>query len=178
MEAKEILKAVIEQRPKDGWIIYPYYIGRAVVNLVVGLILFLVLLGLTAVLIWEFFSTGSFTSVAPDYKIAAIILGIFSFFLLWHLIRHVIRMAHAKSSFLIMADESLVVSLNGKIEEYPYDKIANIRFTYVPGQYSLYLWYQEYIDFTDARGNQQVRIGEHNSFPAMREVFSILKSKI
>ncbi len=169
MHAEDVVKAVLEDRPKEGWFVYRYKIGWGVLGLVFRLF-YLVLFG---GVVWVF-------SLSDPIVIWLILVSALpAFIALLFVVGQILTLLYAGKSMVILTHDEIVKSFRGKIAAYKYAEISNLRITRTYGTTSsLSLMPQHFVEFTDKKTGQIVEIAKNRQFGLAQDIFSVLESKL
>lgn len=152
MQSQETIKAVLENRPKEGWYVYRYKIGWGILGL-----------------FFRLFYVGLFGGMVEYMAISALPALI----ALLMTLSQIYTLLYAKTNMVILTDDKAVKSWRGKIQEYPYSQIANLKMTRIFGGGLLP---RQYIEFND-KGGSVVELARGRQFGLAQNIFSVLQSK-
>lgn len=179
MKGAEIIQAVIEDRPQNGWAIFRHSKWHWFLGIIFRFLYFLIPLGVAIIFFWEFFQTGDLNTVSQDDQIMGGFMLFVALMFGFSFMKHLLSVFHIKTNMIILTNDRLVKSWKGKIVEYPYNKITKVDFYNLPGHNQGYhLLYKSYIEFTDTRDNLIVSIGRDDYFENINDISTILRSKL
>lgn len=80
---------------------------------------------------------------------------------------------------VVLTHDAVIKSFRGKIAQYPYGEISNLKITRTYGTTSsLALMPQHYVEFTDKKTGQIVEIAKNRQFGLAQNIFNVLESKL
>lgn len=174
MSGRDTIQAVLTGRPQTGWAIYkmsPIWAG----------LMFVVKLAYTggfAFGSWILVRDGSWHQ---DQLLlgGSILLGVCALVALLYFIKQLWAILFFKRSLIVLTDKALVKSWCGRIEEYPYDTIHDLRLVRIQGRSRPYTVFPEhYMEFTDQRTGKVVEIARNRAFGRADRIYQVLSAKL
>ncbi len=174
MEPTSVLDTVLRGEAKPGWAIFNFAKGDALKGIFFRMILLLIFGG----------ATTTFVYTAPTYGttnyLFAGIFGVIDFYLFISIVGIIRNLYNAKRNMIIFTDKEVVKSLNGKVEDYPYDIIKSPRITnpMAANMPAMTRRPAQYVDFTDSRTGRMVELTNNRQFGPPEPIFNFLNSKL
>lgn len=173
-QTKDVISAVIENRPENGWIIIKYNILWAVLGLI-GKIFYIILFGSMSyvLLFWESNNKDNL------YYIMGSIFAFISMIVVFSLIKQIKNIFYWNTNMIVLTNNSIVKSIYGKIEEYPYSCIKELKIVRIAGNNMVYIVFpRSYIEFIDGRTNAAIDFTSSYVFGNVNKIYNLLLAKI
>lgn len=177
MDSHAIVEQVKSGQPKAGWAIFPTTKGTTARILFRQIFYLLIFGGLTTIFYFEFLTTGDLSQVSSNDKLIGLLPAIFALGFLYSTLKAIFSAFH--KNFAVITDQAFITHWNGKTNTYPFDKISDLRFTNIAGRNRpLPLFGFQYFTFRDLQTNRIVDIGRDQYYQNLRDLFSLLSTKI
>lgn len=179
MNAEEVIRAVVEQRPKSGWAVFPVTKRKAFIGILLRLFYVFLFIIFAAALFSDWYLKGSIANVPMEYRFGGLVLLAAALFALVSLIKYLFILPNLGTTMIVLTDEEIVYSIRGKVMSYPYNKIGNLVLAQMSGYGSTnYVMPRSMVRFTDLRDNTEVELDRQNIFGQSQEIHSFIQSKI
>ncbi len=166
LTAHDIVNQVTTSGPGKGWIVFKFNAVSTLLVVVSKIVLIaLCSFALNAIV---------FEAAAQSNQNVMLPIGIFGFVIIFaavSLIFDLIRLLYARSSMLVLTDSSLVISLSGKINQYPFSQVKKLMITQLPYK-SFTVPYR--IEFVDSATNKFVTVAQKRYFGPEPAIFNAL----
>lgn len=162
------------QLEKD-WIVFHYRPGRE------ALFLFFKLLyllgfggGAFVLLVW-----GYLPSRSNEFLYSGLLLGFCALFALGFFLRGATRLIYTKKNVIVITSSGIIKSLSGKVNEYLYTDIQNLRLVRTQGRSAgTSTMPQYYIEFTYAPTRKIIELARNSMFGRADDIYTVLQTKI
>lgn len=177
MDSTQVISLIESGQAQPGWSLH---YTKPITNLRVNFKYFFYLFifaGLTAAFYLELLTTGDLSLVPTDDRYYGLLTAIFALYFLSKTLQSIYTFFH--KNFAVATDKALITKWNGRVTEYPYKDIAELRLTYIAGRNKpIPLFGYQYFSFKDKRSGHQIEIGQRQYFHNQQELFTNLSSKI
>ncbi|MBP9717962.1 hypothetical protein KBD59_01575 [Candidatus Gracilibacteria bacterium] len=171
MQPEQVIQSVLDGHPQNGWRIFRFNITNAVLRIVYNL----AMVGVLAGGAWVMITTKAPNGEDQSQLGMGLFVGMFALGFLYPLIKNGFALIYSTKNMIVLTDTAAVKSWNGKIVEYPYNTICQVRFTSSTGRN---MYPQFFLDFVDSRTNKIVDLARNNVFGSINVLYDSLKNKV
>lgn len=176
MSQKNIITAVLNGTPVNGWTIFKFNTLRWFFMTFSMFILAAITLGASLIFFWEYVNGGSLSDVPTEEKVFGSIMLFIGLISMISFLLKLKSLFFVKSNILVYTDDRVVVSWNGKVRDYLYSDISEPIFHYTVGKNSFY--HNKYIEFKSKTTGKYVRIGYKEYYKSIQEIYRVLLNKL
>ena len=170
MTAEEVIKAVLNNHPKEGWFVYRYKLSWATL----GLVFRLSFVALFAWMSWVLLVMADPPEIG--FAIPFVVLGII---MLLSSLNQIRTMLYSEKNMIVLTEKKLIKSWRGKLYEYNYSQIKNLLTTRVFGGLDSGLFMPEqYVTFVDDETGKTIELARNRTFGLAANISSSLQSKL
>lgn len=174
MSNTDVINAVIENRPEEGWIILRYNLLWATLGIIGKIFYVIVFGGISAILLF-------YKNEIKDnlYYIMGSIFAVICVIAIYFLVQQIKNILYWKTNMIVLTNKSIVKSLSGKIEEYPYSCIRELKKVSIRGNNTSFVVFpRSYIEFVDNRTNVNVDFTSSFVFGNVNKIYNFLLAKV
>ncbi|MFT5777495.1 MAG: Na+/melibiose symporter-like transporter [Crocinitomicaceae bacterium] len=176
MNSKDIVQSVVDGKPTAGWSIFRFNTLRWVFMTWSIFFLAIVTAGAAIIFFWEFIQGGELSDVPTFEQVSGGVMLLISFISTLLFLMSMRSAFYIKSNLLVVTEDMVVLSWNGRVSEYSLADIMNPILHFTTGRNSRY--YNRYIEFKSKSTNRNERIGHFVYYKDIQLIYTTIIHKI
>jgi len=174
MDPEHVIQSVVNNQPKVGWAIFKFHKIRSILIFIVKAF-FVLMFGTGAFILLKnsSYETDTYTFVMGCFIAACALIALIVFLF------HLRSMFYMSNNMIVLTEDAIVRSWCGKIKEYKYEAIEDLRLVRIHGRSRPYPMFPEhYIEFRDVSTGNIVELARNRVFGRADIIFRVLQNKV